>query len=254
LEEDNPGRWLELIENEALPALRFEDEGDPNGLFQLAYAIGLSRFPGLGILALRSVLTMARDDDDDLSFLLSFRLSEIRDQLNLAPEDSSTAILETLQRKTATEAETAAEIAKARREAEAQRARFRDAQQAIKALHRVIKRRESVSSQKAAQPEPGAPDENGVEKELRRKIDLLMEEVKREHSEKNMYRRKYEATAKAMEQWRAQVEAAEPVQADPSADPEDDLLLPESLNGPNLFVSSSFRGIFNSNSPDFRAI
>jgi hypothetical protein len=62
---------------------------------------------------------------------------------------------------------------------------------------------------------------------LRKKIDFLTVEWKREHAEKNLFRRKSEAAEKAAEEMRAKLKLVESQPNEPAADPEDDLILEE---------------------------
>jgi SEC-C motif len=226
LQDNNPGRCLELIEQQAVAALRAEDEGRVEESMEFAFSMAYSRFPALGILVNRAALPLSQASD--WFSMLSDRLLQIRDQLSLAPEDSSIALVHDLSRKSLNKEETAAEIATARREADTQRARFREVQEALRQLELKNKRYERIASRPET-PAPEAASQDDREKGLRRRIDLLMEEVKAEHSAKNMYRRKYEESQKIMEERRAEAESNEPPQSGLQAAAEDDLLLPEEL-------------------------
>jgi hypothetical protein len=213
-----------MIDAAVIEAVRAEDSGDSRILARVAQWLSHCNYRGLAILASRAVLPFELPNTDHI---LWARLFQIRDLLNLAADDPLAPLIDTLREKTATAEEMAEAVAKAKREAEAARVRLREAQETMKRLQQENKRREHAEAAQAATPASEVTSGARIEKEVRQKIEFLTAEWKREHAEKNVYRRKSEEAEKTAEQLRMELEKAQAPAKEWAADTEDDLLLPD---------------------------
>jgi hypothetical protein len=223
LAENDHKRYLTHLSEAVIGAVEAQDAGNPSIFLDLAWWFAFSSYPGITILMMRA--TMPFLQRDRVGRVLWDRLYRIRDYLNLAPDDPVEPLLDTLNERKETAEEIASAIAKARKEAEAARAKLHDVQESMKQLQREIKRREGLAATQAAIPPPASLTDNRIEKELHKKIEFLTAEWKREHAEKNAYRRKSEAAEKTAAELREELEKAQSVKTEPAGDPEDDLLL-----------------------------
>jgi len=217
LSEDDPGKCLELIESAVISAFRDQDNGSLDYLTRVASSLSFSRFPALAIAIWRTLLPFS-----DRSAECWLMLYALRDRLNLAPEDPLARVIEKL---TPNDEEEAIALNRTRRQLEAERAKFRQAQEIIQQMQKENKRRHKASPSQQQAAADSARDAR-AEKDLREKIEFLTAEVKREHTERNIYRRKLENTEKVLQQVLREVEASSP-EIESEADPEDDFLPPE---------------------------
>ena len=227
LVQDDPPRYLALLEELALAALQTEDAGE---LEKFAYGLIVSKLPAVGIFAARSLVPLV--EQKTASFLFR-QILETRDKLKLPPDDPYSDIFDKRFAETHTdESPDAAALreAQARLEAKIQEVqRYRDS---VKRLEQELHRREQQAAAPAATPvSPAAPVDEVALSLLRQKVKELKTALTDRHNERNNLRRELQKAYTDLEQVR---ESATPVADRAQAESdrrEDDLLLPEEMDG-----------------------
>ena len=228
LVQDDPPRYLALLEELALAALQTEDAGE---LEKFAYGLIVSKLPAVGIFAARSLVPLV--EQKTASFLFR-QILETRDKLKLPPDDPYSDIFDKRFAETHTdESPDAAALreAQARLEAKIQEVqRYRDS---VKRLEQELHRREqqAADTKPATPATPAVPVDEVALSQLRQKVKELKTTLTDRHNERNKLRRELQKAYTDLEQVR---ETAAPVTDRAQAESdrrEDDLLLPEEMDG-----------------------
>lgn len=225
LAEGDAARQLELLEGEALKVVQSDDK---DTLSVFAHGLVMSRFAGLGIVAVRAMVLL--QERKSATFLYD-RLLDARDRLNLSPEDPFGEILdERFRAKDDGDDKEAEALREAQRRLDEKANEVRVLKEGVARLHEELKEREQAP---AAVPAPVTPtnappaDEPAL-LELRRKVEELKAALKERHLERNELRRELLKAQVNIETLRAPAVAAngKPVEEPSNADAEADLLLP----------------------------
>lgn len=230
LESQNPNPALDMIEAEAMKALRSDR---PAELVDLAYSLLASRYPALGILVTRSVVPLAEFFD---AITLFDVLLETRDKLNLfTPEPFDAIIEQRFHDETSGKTGDSKALSEAHRHLDEKNQEVRKLKTDLEALHRELEKREQQPPPPPAPAPAVAPPSPGDDRalsDLRRRVDSLREELKQRHNERNQLRRELQAAMvdnEALRQKASQSAAPAPAESPPE---EDQLLMPEESLGP----------------------
>ena len=230
LAQDDPARYLALLEELALAALQTEDSG---ALEEFAYGLLLSKLPAVGIFMARSMIPLV--EPKHASFLFK-QILESRDKLKLAPDDPYSDVLDYRLAGNKDESKDEGKDTEALREAQARLEakmdevqRYRDS---VKRLEQELHRREQPAAAPAATPAiPAAPVDEVALSLLRQKVKELKTALTERHNERNNLRRELQKAYTDLEQLRdTTAPVADRSQAE-SDRREDDLLLPEEMSG-----------------------
>ena len=210
LENDNPARVLQIMDETAREVLASED---PEQLRQMVTGLLFSPQRALGILAARGAIPLLPSKE---AVGVLDRILEARDILNLPPDDP---ISDLVDKRHAEHEEDDAKLRSARQSLDAKAEEVRRLKEQLDGLQAEIIRREKKHAADAA--------ENAPMKELRRKVEELKSALTERHQEKNQLRRDLQ---KAQEEL-ASAQKTQPAQsADEEAESarrEDELLLPQ---------------------------
>lgn len=137
LAQDNPARFLEILEELARQALQTEDS---EALEKFACGVIESKLPALGIFVARSMLPLVKQKH--ASFLFE-RILEARDKLELSPDDPFGDIIDRRFAQSASdESKDAAELHKAQRALDAKAQEVRELKESLGRLEKGITRRQ----------------------------------------------------------------------------------------------------------------
>jgi hypothetical protein len=222
LAQDDLAHFLKLLEELSVQALQTEDS---EALEKFAYGLMVSKkLHPLGIFVARSLLPMVKQKD--ASFLFG-QILEVRDQLNLSPDDPSGDIMDQRFAKEEDDHKNdSAQLRKARQNLDVKAQEVRQLKESLAQLQKEVTRREkknTVTNAPAIVPTTG--DEPAL-KELRNKVELLKGALKERHHERNELRRELQKTSDDLEALRQSEKGAAPEEAD-AGDCEDELLLPQ---------------------------
>jgi hypothetical protein len=228
LARDEPGRYLELLDELSRQALQTEDS---QALEEFAYGVlQLDKSRPLGIFISRSMLPVLREKE--ASFLFD-QILEARDKLNLSPEDPFGDVMD--QRFASHEDDgkkDSAELRKAQQNLNTKAQEVKHLKESLAQLQKEIARREdkrSATAQPAQISAPMAADEAAL-KEMRRKVEALKSALKERHHERNDLRRDLHKAQTDLETLRQN--AAPAAHGEPEAqDREEELLLPQEATG-----------------------
>ena len=230
LAQDDPPRYLALLEELALVALQTEDS---DALSEFAYGLLVSKLPAVGIFTARSMIPLV--EPTFASFLFK-QILETRDKLKLAPDDPSSDVLDDRLAGNKDESKDEGKDAEALREAQDKLAakmqemqRYRDS---VKHLEQELHRRERLAAATpATTATPTVPVDEAALSLLRQKVKELKSTLTVRHSERNELRRELQIAYSSLEELRtAAAPVADGVQAEIDRR-EDDLLLPEETVG-----------------------
>jgi hypothetical protein len=225
LAQDDPIRYLQLLEELALEALQTEDSRDLRGF---AIALLDSKLRALGIFVARSMVPILEQKDATDLFE---EILKMRDKLKLSPDDPYSDIFD----KRFAEDETgdtkdAEALRHAQQLLEAKAHEFRrlkvlliESQQEI-ARHEQQRRAPAPAAPVAPPPAPG--DEAAL-RELRRKVEELKTGLNERHRERNQLRRELQQAYADLETLRQQASPATAHEESEANAREEALLLPE---------------------------
>jgi hypothetical protein len=215
LENDNPTRTLQLMDDFARDVL---DSEDLNHLKQLATGLIYSPHRALGILVARGVIPLLPSSQ---AMKVLDQILEARDVLNLPPDDPFGDIVD---QRYAEREEDDAKLRAARQSMEAKSEEVRELKEKLEGFQAEIARQEKkLAATVAAQPVLEA----AALKELRRKVDELKSELSERHGERNRLRRELQKAHDNLESLR-QTATASPDEEAEASRREDELLLPQS--------------------------
>jgi hypothetical protein len=215
LENDNPTRTLQLMDDFARDVLVTEDV---NHLKQLASGLIYSPHRALGILVARGVIPLLPSSQ---AMSVLDQILEARDVLNLPPDDPFGDIVD---QRYAEHEEDDAKLRAARQSMEAKAGEVRELKEKMEGFQAEIARQEKkLAATVAAQPALEA----AALKELRRKVDELKSELSERHGERNRLRRELQKAHDNLESLRQTAPASPDEEAEASRR-EDALLLPQS--------------------------
>jgi SEC-C motif len=215
LENDNPPRTLQLMDDFARDVL---DSEDLNHLKQLAAGLIYSPHRALGILVARGVIPLLPSSE---AMKVLDQILEARDVLNLPPDDPFGDIAD---QRYAEHEEDDAKLRAARQSMEAKSGEVRELKEKLEGFQAEIARQEKkLADTAAAQPALEA----AVLKELRRKVDELKSELSERHGDRNRLRRELQKAHDNLESFRQSATASPDEEAEASRR-EDELLLPQS--------------------------
>jgi len=231
LAQDDPARYLALLEELARAALQTEDSG---ALEEFAYGLLVSNLPAVGVFMARSMIPLVKPTH--ASFLFK-QILETRDKLKLAPDDPYSDVLDHRLAGNEDESKDDGKDAEALREAQARLEakmdevqRYRDS---VKRLEQELHRREQLAAETkpATLVSPAVPVDEVALSLLRQKVKALKTALTERHNERNNLRRELQIAYTDLEQLR---DTAAPVADRAQAESdrrEDDLLLPEEMSG-----------------------
>ena len=225
LAEGDAARQLEILEADALKIVQSEDE---EKLVNFAHGLVISKFIGLGILAVRSMVMLL--PQKRVTFLYD-RLLDARDRLNLAPDDPFGEVMdERFRAKEDLEGKGAEALREAQHRLDEKATEVRVLKEGLARLHGELRAREQVPAVGIAPSAPVVPtavDEHAVQ-ELRRKVEGLKAALNERHLERNELRRELQKAQVNLETLR--VSAVPPAggvaEEAHGADAEAELLLP----------------------------
>jgi hypothetical protein len=216
LENDNPTRTLQLMDDFARDVL---DSEDLNHLKQLAAGLIYSPHRALGILVARGVIPLLPSSQ---AMKVLDQILEARDVLNLPPDDPFGDIVE---QRYAEHEEDDAKLRAARQSMEAKSGEVRELKEKLEGFQAEIARQEKrLAETAAAQPVLEA----AALKALRRKVDELKSELSERHGERNRLRRELQKAHENLDSLRQTATAASPDEEAEASRREDELLLPQS--------------------------
>ena len=221
LAEDDPAATVALLEECADDALQ---KGGADALRSLAYGLLFSRFRALGIFVARSTIPLLPEEDAAGVFK---RILEIRDQLNLPPDDSFGEVLDRQFAKSeADNGHDSEELQKALDSLNAKAEEVRQLKESLARVQREITLREKrAKAESPAAPTPPA-DERAL-RELRERLETMKSALKERHGERNELRRELHQAHEDLASLRQNAAATPPASDNAGqADNEDDLLLP----------------------------
>jgi hypothetical protein len=195
LTDEKPCHILQKIEDHSREAAEGKKKHAEE---ELAYALFEGGYPGLGIIAARAAIPLARDPLT--TTVLLDKICQARDELGFAPDEPYEQIIEELSgRFVPDDDQNEEELAKSRDELDRKNAEIRQLRQEIEKIHKELNRRETMLASKVqdCQPEikvvqPAPPDPLIVD--LQDRVVLLKSELKQRHNEKNQLRRELEST------------------------------------------------------------
>lgn len=225
LAEGDPARQLEILEADAFKLVQSEDEQE---LMNFAHGLVLSKFAGLGILAVRSMVPLL--ERKRVTFLYD-RLLDARDRLNLSPEDPFGEVMdERFRAETGAEGKEAEALREAQHRLDEKANEVRVLKEGLARLHEELKAREQVREEVVAPDAASAiaPVDEPALQELRRKVEGLKATLKERHLERNELRRELQKAQVNLETLRSTATPAGGGPAEDTHDPdtEADLLLP----------------------------
>lgn len=219
LAQDDPARFLKLLEELSLQALQTEDS---EALEKFADGIMTSRkLRSLGIFVARSMVPLVKQGE---ASRLYQEILETRDKLNLSPEDPFDDILD--QRFTTHDEDESAQLRKARQNLEVKAQEVRQLKESLAQLQKEISRREKKSTVTNAPAIIAPIGEESALKELRNKVESLKGALKERHHERNDLRRELQKTSIDLETLR-QNEKVTTSEESETPDREEELLLPQ---------------------------
>ena len=214
LAQDEPAKWLRLVQAAAVKALETEDSEQ---LLELAFGVQFSEASALGLLLYRGVLPFvsaaeARKNYENYALPL-------RDRLKLPVDDPLKDLLDTR----SIDAEMALKEAKDRYETKRQE--VRNLRETIDQLHKDLARKE-----REPVPDSPAPPASGVvdssARQLREQVKLLESELKERHNERNTLQRRLNKLQTRVESLAERMPAQEG-DGNPAVEDEESLLLPQ---------------------------
>jgi hypothetical protein len=211
LEEENPARILQILDESAKDVLA---TNDPNHLGHLAYGLLHSRNRALGILVARGTITIVPRDQ---AVSVMDGILEARDTLNLPPDDPIGDILDN--RYAEHEADDA-KLRAARQTLGAKAQEVRELKEKLDWQEQEIARQE----QQRAAAADAAPEEIRL-KAMRQKLAELKDALNERHLERNQLRRELQKAHTDLETFRQNSPAAAAEKAE--TDREEALLLPQ---------------------------
>ncbi|HLH32694.1 MAG TPA: SEC-C metal-binding domain-containing protein, partial [Terriglobia bacterium] len=220
--QDEPGKSLTAIEEAAVKALKSDD---PKDLIDIAYAVGFSKYGGLGVMIYRSILPLIRPKEMEQAYE---QIKGIRERLKLPPEDPIHELVEA--RRDKTQEETEAALHEAEEKFEAKRREVRALRESIDQLQKDMSRRERAAAAEAAESMPSSFENEQRLREIRQKVKNLEVSLKEKNEETNILQKQLEEAQANVETLRAQASSAAAGQED-EADREEDLLLPQDAEG-----------------------
>lgn len=225
LAEGDAARQLELLEAEALKVVQSEDQ---DALSVFAHGLVMSKFAGLGIVAVRAMVPLL--ERKTATFLYD-RLLDARDRLNLSPEDPFGEILdERFRAETGAEGKEAEALREAQHRLDEKANEVRVLKEGLARLHEELKAREQARGEVAAPDAASAiaPVDEHALQDLRRKVEGLKAALKERHLERNELRRELQKAQVNLETLRSTATPAGGGPAEDTHDPdtEADLLLP----------------------------
>lgn len=224
LAEGDAVAQLQILEQSALKIVQTENEQE---LSDFAHGLVMSKFSGLGIIAVRSMVPLLARKQ--VSFLYD-RLLDARDRLNFSPDDPFGEIMDERFRPEAdVEGKEADALREAQQRLDDKAKEVRLLKEGLDRLHQELKQREEAPAVTAMAVAPAAPapvDEQALQ-ELRRKVEGLKAALQERHQERNELRRELQKAHANLEALRlpAPASASGPAGEQPGADSEEDLLL-----------------------------
>jgi hypothetical protein len=219
LAQDDPARFLRLLEELSLQSLQTEDS---EALEKFADGIMTSKeLRALGIFIARSMVPLVKQQE---ASRLYQEILETRDKLNLSPEDPFGDILD--ERFANHDEDESAQLRKARQNLEVKAQEVRELKESLAQLHKEISRREHkpVTNNPPSRITP-AIDELAL-KELRKKVESLKSTLIDRHHERNTLRRGLQKAQDDLETIRQNAPAPSSEESE-VPDHEEELLLPQ---------------------------
>jgi len=201
--DEEKDQLLDMIEAEALKGLKDDHSFT---LVELAYDLLASRYPALGILAARGVISTT--ETMDAPYLLD-ALLETRDKLDLALDDPVEAILDQRLDDEDYDFESDSRaLTEAQQNLEAKRGEIRRLRGELATLHEKLELRaqETTVENEVDEPEnrQEIPVDDAVVTELRRRVISLKTDLKERHSERNRLRRELQEAQRDIENLRSE--------------------------------------------------
>src|SRR5262249_21832008 len=215
--QDDPGKCLLLIEEAAQNAVKSDTT---DGVIDLAYSVGFSKWGALGLLLFRGVLPLAPEKADQGYE----EMQGIRRRLNLSPDDPIQGLLAALREKYREETEAA--LQDAEEKFEAKRREVRALKESVDQLQKELARRDrpSAADSSIAVPPNGVTEQRL--RDLREKVKYLETNLKDTHNERNELQRRLEKMQTTVEAFRSSGTSTAG-NGGSEIDHEDDLLMPQ---------------------------
>lgn len=231
---DNARRVLDLLNQEALKSLVNHKSFD---VTDLCYKMLENYCPALGILVARGWILQAGYLDAEMLYDL---VLETRDRLRLPPEDPYEFFVDDyLSGESARDLHDSEELDQARSDLKLKSEELRKLRQKLSAAEKELEHSSAKALLQPPAPVPASPGaaeaspapppaaaEQPVVRELRSKVEILREELKQRHQERNELRRELQNTQADLAQVREQKASSGEPPA--SQDPEEDRLFGES--------------------------
>lgn len=231
---------IECVERAALEALKAPTD---YAAVELAYALLQSRYPALGIFVARGVLPTANAWDLDSLFEV---LLEARDKLNLSPVDPFQSIVDERFEKSVDVHRDSAALQNALKNLDTKDRQLAHVRTELAELHAELERKEktirrSATAQPKETPVPEARGATGDIEELRRRSEMLKEDLKQRHNERNELRRDLQSALRDLETLRQT--AAKPQESVEA--------LSDQAEDNNLFIDETALGVQPVRIPEF---
>jgi mRNA-degrading endonuclease RelE of RelBE toxin-antitoxin system len=225
LAQDDPARYLELLNEVAMNALQTEDS---TKLVNFAFGLLESRLSPLGIFAARSMIALV--EQKDATFLFN-QILEARDKLKLPPEDPYSDIYDKrVAEHEPEDAKDTGELRKAQQLLEAKAAEVLRLKTLLIGTQREIAKRERERHAPAPAATPATapvPVDEAALSALRRKVDELKSALNERHTERNTLRRELEKAYTDLETLRLNAAPVNGKEESEANAREEALLLPE---------------------------
>jgi hypothetical protein len=214
LAQDEPAKWLRLVQAAALQALKTENSEE---LLDLAFAVAHSEANALGLVLYRGVLPFVPPVEVKTAY--EDIVLPLRERLDLAVDDP---LKELLDNRTI-DAELA--LREAEEKFEAKRREVRELKQTLDQIHKDLARKEREPAADSPVPALSGESDSAI-RQLREKVKGLESDLKEKHNERNALQRRLERIQARVE---SLTERAQPPESagDPEADAEEELLLPQ---------------------------
>jgi hypothetical protein len=219
LAQDEPARYLELLDDLARQALLTEDS---QKLEEFAFGILESKHRALGIFVARSMVPLIQRKD---AVFLFNQILEARDKLNLSPDDPFSDIMDQrLADQEAGDDKKTVELRKTQRLLEIKAQEVRELKDSLGRMQKEITRRE-WQHEKTEHSAP-TPADDAALAEMRNRMEELKARLKNRHNERNELRRELQKAHAVLDEMR---QKSGPLMHEENHGPdvEDSLLLPQ---------------------------
>ena len=217
LARDEPAKWLRLVENAALNALKNENSED---FTELAFSVIHSDARALGLILYRGVLPFIPPDEAKNSY--GDIILPVRERLDLPAADPLKDFLDTR----AMDTESA--LQEAEDKFEAKRREVRALRELLDQVQKELARREREPAADSAAPVQSGGENDPAARQLREKVKQLESDLKERHNERNALQRQLEKMQSRVESLVERMQSGgSGTIRDAEAEREDELLLPQ---------------------------